>query len=182
MAFQKDKTGIRQTATNAAATLTAALVNAGIISDTTTARIELGAIRDELFADLEPILVADNAMLKAEAEANPPRARSSAPRSTGGGAPKRAVTSTPGNAYKGTAEEALAETVTFGKFKTDPPSVTYGELLNMPASQAAEFGHVDKQGNGRTGRSYLEWLQTNENNAWAAEVAQLVLGTAKVGV
>jgi hypothetical protein len=89
MTFQKDETGILQTSVNAAATLTAAEMNAGIIKSHDGAAKRLGEYTDSLFEKLNEARIRDNEMFKAEEAAAPAKPRSGgrgkSTGSTGGG-------------------------------------------------------------------------------------------------
>lgn len=164
MAFIKDKTGVRQTATNAATTLVTAFVQAGFISDQETALSNFETIRDNIFTDLAAVVDADNATF-AEAEKNAP-AKS---KGSWGSKPKSV---SGGKAFKGTAAQAADMELNFGKFK----GCTLGSVASMTADEAAEYGHGEGD---KPGLTYVKWLATNENNKYAAEAAALVLEARK---
>jgi hypothetical protein len=162
MAFVKDETGILQTATNAAAVLVAAELSAGIITDGSDVTARVAELRDGLFAPLNEARIRDNAVFKAE-EANKPA------KATGSRTTRPAGTATGGTI---TVEQARGTELTFGKFK----GVLLGDVFDMPASQAADYGHGAGD---KAGRTYVEWLSTNENNAFMAKRASVLLDAAR---
>lgn len=177
MVFQKDETGILQTAANAAATLTAASVTAGLITDLNEVKSFFDEQRTDIFGVLDLARIRDNEMFKLE-EANKP-ARPSGGRSTGSSSKPAAASgggrfkAVPGNKFKGTRDEALALELTFGKFK----GVTVATILAMPASEAVEYNHGTSD-SPKPGKTYVEWLTGNEQNQYMAEAAVLALGDA----
>lgn len=164
MAYIKDKTGVRQTATNAAVNLVTAFVGAGFIETQAKALDEFLTIRNGIFDDLAAVVDQDNAAF-AEAEKNAP------PKKSWGGKPKGG-SGGGGKVFKGNAEAAANLELNFGKFK----GVTLGNVAAMSADEAAEYGHGEGD---KPGLTYVKWLSTNENNKYAAEAAALVLEARK---
>jgi hypothetical protein len=165
MAFRKDQTGVAQTAANTAATMVAAAITSGVITDMETAKSEFDSIRLSTFEDLVTVVAADNVVF-AEAEANAPAkpARSGGNRSNGGGG---------GGYAPPSLDTALATDLSFGKFR----GVTLGELAGMDASQTAEYGY--ESGNGVKYLTYLSRLDQPEDgkkpNTFIASRAKVVL-------
>lgn len=175
MAFQKDETGILQTATNAAAVLVAAEVGVGELTGTDVLD-RLRAVRDELFLALDEARIRDNAMF-IEQEANKPAKKTSTyTRATGGG-------STGGAAFKGGVEDARKLQLNFGAFK----GITLAEVYAMSATEAGEYGYPKANPGSRAGKDYVKWLSTNtttnnsdgKGNDFVAGAAQLILDGAR---
>jgi hypothetical protein len=166
MGFRKDKTTAAQTAANDAATITAALVSAGQVADAQGAADAAVLIFDALFERLAPVVEADN-LVFAEQDAAAPAASPNrgASRPQGGGSSGGTID----------AASARSTALTFGKFK----GVTLGELEGMSASEGEKYGHTTKDGKGKTGLTYLEWLATNENNDYMAKRATAILDARK---
>lgn len=158
MTFQKDETGIRQTSVNAAATLTAAEVNAGIIKSHDAVVKRFNELSDEVFGPLNEARERDNEMFKAEEASAPAKTarsggnRSSKP-STGGG-----DIDDPGSvAFKGK-----------GKFA----GLTVAEVFALTADEAGSaYSYTDKDGNAKPGSAYIEWCAGNEKNPFMQKVA-----------
>ena len=162
MAFRKDQTGVAQTAANTAATVVAAAIGAGIITDMDAAKAEFDSIRAATFEDLKQVVEADNQVF-AEAEANAPAPQR---RSYGGG-------SKSGGYAPPSLDQALSCDLSFGKFK----GVTLGELAEMTSEQTAEYGY--ETGNGVKYLTYLSTLDKVEDgkkpNTFIASRAKVVL-------
>lgn len=158
MTYQKDQTGILQTATKAAADLTAAEMAAGIIKSHDTAIDRFDEIRKHVLVDLTAAVAADNEMFKAEEAASPaPARRGGAARKSGGGAAKSSDIGDPG------AVELKGK----GKFA----GLTVAEVQALSGEQSEAYGYVDKDGVGKPGSLYIQWLTTNDKNPFMQRVA-----------
>lgn len=169
MTFQKDETGILQTSVNAAATLTAAEMNAGIIKSHDAATKRLGEYVDSLFAKLDEARVRDNEMFKAEEAASPaPRKSSGGRKPSGGGSTGGGDIDNPGSvAFKGK-----------GKFA----GLTVSEVYALTAEEAGDgYDYKDKQGNSKPGSEYIEWCAGNEKNPFMQKVALKFLEEKRAG-
>lgn len=134
---------LMQTAVNAAATITAAFVQGGLVSDIEEAKGIFASTRDDIFKVL------------GEQPGEPVATASSAPRSSGGGTARGQ-----GGGKTFTADEARALDLIFGKFK----GVTLGELETMDATRCSEeFAYEGKNGEPRTGLQYLKYLANNDD-------------------
>lgn len=165
MAYQKDQTGITQTASNNAATLAAAEVAAGIIKshDTLVKRFE--ELKALVLTDLKAAVEVDNAMFKAEEASAPARAPRSGGRSSGSSGGPKPIDNPGSIAIKG------------GKFD----GKTVAEVFEMPASVAEDFGYVDKEGAGRPGSQYIQWMTTNQKNPFMQKVATTFIESKRAG-
>jgi len=167
MTFQKDETGIRQTSVNAAATLTAAEVNAGIIKSHDTVAKRFTELSDDIFATLDEARVRDNEMFKAEEQAAPAKKSYPAKKtgSTGGGG---GDIDDPGSvAFKGK-----------GKFA----GLTVAEVFALTAEEAGSaYSYTDKEGNAKPGSAYIEWCAGNEKNPFMQKVATKFLEQKRAG-
>lgn len=157
MTYQKDQTGILQTATKAAADLTAAEMAAGIIKSHDTAIERFDAIRAHVLVDLTAAVSADNEMFKAE-EANSP-----APARRGGAARKSA----PAKGSSDIGDPGAVELKGKGKFA----GLTVSEVNALTGEQSEAYGYVDKEGVGKPGSLYIQWLTTNDKNPFMQRVA-----------
>ena len=110
------KANLRQTASNVAATLTAAFANAGLVTDAQSALRFFQETRDEVFTDLEKQPTAVEGGYQK--------------RSFGGGGSKGGGQSDPGKVV-----------MNYGKFK----GCTIEEVYAMDESKAADYGY-DKSG------------------------------------
>ena len=171
MAFRKDRTTAAQTAANVAGNVTAALVSAGQVTTADAAAEAAVSVFTALFAQLSPVVDADNVIFAEQdsLEAAKPR---SAPRSGYRPSTPSAPQANGKTKFKGDAAAARALDLTFGKFK----GVTLGNLEVMPASEAKDYGHGEGD---KPGKTYLIWLSKNENNEYVAEAAQLILEDLK---
>lgn len=164
MTYQKDQTGIRQTAVNAAAALTVAEVSAGIVKSHDTVVKRFGELRDEVFTDLKVKLDEDNEMFKAEEAADEAAGRGKSKRRSSGG----------GSRSKGGSDDAdPGATVINGKGKF--AGLTIADVFELTAEQAGEYGYTDKDGNAKTGAQYIDWMAGNEKNPFMARKATAFL-------
>lgn len=155
MAYQKDATGIRQTANNVAASLVVAETAAGIVKSHDTIVKRFAELRDEVFTDLDLRRADDNAMfLEQEAKAPAKAPRSGGSRS-GGGKPTNAIDN-PGDVE-----------IRNGAFKT----LTVATVYAMPASEAGDYGYPKSEPGSKTGKDYIKWLTTNDKNPFMQKVA-----------
>lgn len=135
MAYGPSKTSALQTAVNAAVTLVAAEVGAGLIPDQQAAMARYDEVkdklRDELFAQVD-----------AEVSSSPPRQsfgtqqRSSKPFSV---------------------EDARGTVLNFGAFK----GLTLGDVEKLTAEEAEGYGYKDKDGKGKPGIQWIRWAAGN---------------------
>ena len=169
MTFQKDETGILQTSVNAAATLTAAEMAAGIIKSHDAAVKRLGEFRDELFASLNEARLRDNEMFKAEEAAAPPKRASNR------------GTSKPSGGNTGGGDIDSPGTVAFkgkGKFA----GLTVAEVYALTAEEAGDgYDYKDRDGNNKPGSEYIEWCAGNEKNPFMQKVANKFLEQKRAG-
>lgn len=142
MAYQTGKTGAKQTAYNVAATLTAAFAQAGIQASLDEALAIFEDIKDQVFADLEKQVEADNELFKAN---------DSGPKSSGGRAP--AARKSSGGGRKSNTSDPESFELTWGAFS----GCTLGQVAAMSKSEAEEYGYQ------KSGIAYIEWLAGNEN-------------------
>ena len=156
MTFQKDETGIRQTSVNAAATLTAAEVGAGIIKSHDAVVKRFNELSDEVFGPLNEARERDNEMFKAEEAAAP--AKKSYPKKSGSTSTGGGDIDDPGSvAFKGK-----------GKFA----GLTVAEVFALTADEAKDgYAYTDKEGNAKPGSAYIEWCAGNEKNPFMQKVA-----------
>lgn len=166
MAYQKDETGIRQTAANVAASLTVAEVTAGIIKSHDAVTKRFGEFSDSVFASLDEARVRDNEMFKTEEASTPARktsSKSSGSKSSGGG-----DIDNPGTvAFKGK-----------GKFA----GLTVEEVYALTADEAGDgYSYTDKDGNKKPGSAYIEWCAGNEKNPFMQKVATKFLELKRAG-
>lgn len=162
MTFQKDQVGIRQTAANAAASLTVAELSAGIIKSHDTAVKRFEELRGSIFEDLDAKRVEDNLMFKAEEAAAP--AKKSYPKK--------------GQDSSKTASENASDadpgvTIINGKGKF--AGLTIADVFVLSGEEAAEYTYVDKDGNGKPGSLYIDWMAGNEKNPFMARKATAFL-------
>jgi hypothetical protein len=154
MAYQKDATGIRQTANNVASTIVVAETAAGILKSHDTILERFQALRDEVFTDLDVRRTEDNAMfLEQEAKAPAKPAKSGGKRS--GGKPSSDIDN-PGDVV-----------INNGAFKT----LTVAAVYDMPASEAGDYGYPKAEPGTKTGKDYIKWLTTNDKNPFMQKVA-----------
>lgn len=165
MTYQKDQTGIRQTAVNAAAALTVAEVTAGIVKSHDTAVKRFAELRTEVFDDLKVKLDEDNEMFKAEEAADIAAGRGKGSRKSSGGGG--------GGASKDGNEDNPGATDIKGKGKFT--GLTIADVFALTAEEAGEYGYTDKQGNAKTGAQYIEWMAGNEKNPFMARRATAFL-------
>lgn len=140
MAYGPSKTSALQTAVNAAVTLVAAELTAGLVADKAEVEAEFEKYRDKFKEELF-------ASVAEEAAAAP---QSSAPRGGGGGGGPRAVVS---------VDEAKATVLNFGAFK----GVTLGEVASMTGAETQGYGFTNKAGDGRPGIEWLKWAAGNND-------------------
>jgi hypothetical protein len=159
--YQKDQTGIRQTANNVASALVVAETAAGILKSHDTLVERFAALRDEVFTDLDARRIEDNEMFKAEEAAKP----ASAPRSGGrkGGKPS------------GDIENPGSVEIRNGAFKT----LTVQQVYDMPASEAGDYGYPKSEPGSKTGKDYIKWLTTNDKNPFMQKVATAFLDSKR---
>lgn len=160
MAFRAGKTGARQTAVNAGATITAALIQAKLIGSADEALGVLETTRDQVFDDLVAYVAEDNQVFEAAEKAAPRKSTSA--RTTGG-------KNGSGGDKTIKADAARDMELTWGKFK----GVTLGELETMSVEDAEEYGY-DK-----SGLDYLKYLSRNDSNEFMAVRATAVLKARK---
>ena len=158
MTYQKDTTGVLQTATRDAAIITAAEVAAGIVKSHDTIVKRFQELRDDiLLPPLTAAVLADNEMFKAE-EANSP-----APARRGGAARKSA----PAKGSSDIGDPGAVELKGKGKFA----GLTVSEVNALTGEQSEAYGYVDKEGVGKPGSLYIQWLTTNDKNPFMQRVA-----------
>ena len=167
MTFQKDETGIRQTAANVAASLTVAEVTAGIIKSHDAVTKRFAEFSDSVFAGLDEARVRDNEMFKAEEAAAPAKktySKSSGSKPSTGGSD----IDNPGTvAFKGK-----------GKFA----GLTVAEVFALTAEEAGSaYAYTDKEGNAKAGSSYIEWCAGNEKNPFMQKVCTKFLEQKRAG-
>jgi hypothetical protein len=158
--FRKDETGVAQTAANTAATLVAAAMTAGVITDVAEARAEFDAIRAATFADLALVVKADNALF-ASVEAAAPAAKPSGKASSGGG--------------KGNYDNASV-VIEYGALKGKGKTVAETYALS-----AAEFSALTDGGYTKSGAEYIEWMTGNDKNPFMQKVANGFLEGIRAG-
>jgi len=163
--FRKDVTGVAQTAANTAATLTAAFINAGIITSQEDADSYFGSRYAATLAELSPIVAADNEVFAAAQAAGGSKGKSWGSNS-GSTRPSGGQGGSHGTV---TAEDARSVVLSFGKFK----GTTLGEVEGLNKAQTAEYGY--ETGDGKV---YLTWLSKNENNTFIADRALAILGAS----
>lgn len=130
---------LMQTAVNGAVNLVSGYLQAGIISTIDEARSVFETERESIFQTLTSV--------PTDAPVAAAPVRSAAP---AGGASRGKVF---------TAEEARAIDLRFGKFK----GVTLGEIELMDAAMCEQYGYVGKDGEPRTGLSYIKYLANNQD-------------------
>ena len=159
MTYQKDQTGILQTATKAAAELTVAEVAAGIVKSHDTIIKRFDELKAHVLLDLAAAVEADNAMFKAEEASSPASTKRSAPR---GGAAKSS------GGTKSEVSDPGAVTINGnGKFA----GLTVAEVFALSGEQSAAYDYVDKDGVGKPGSLYIKWMQGNDKNPFMQRVA-----------
>ena len=137
MGFRLLPSNFKQTAANAAATMTAALVTAGIVDTEVAAAKSFATLRDTIFNDLNLQVTEDNKTLESE-EAKAPK--------TGGGGARRKPQG--GEAPKGAGGDTV---VSFGAFKGQ----TIAQIAAMSAAEAKEYGEA-LVGDGWAGNPYAK--------------------------
>lgn len=162
MAFQKDKTGAKQTAINAAATVTAALVSAGVIKSASAAMETMAEVRDSIFEDIAVTVDADNAMFRENDTG-------STSKSGGRGGNRKSG----GNSGRGgsiSLSDARGTDLKFGAFK----GLTLGEVVKMTEDDADEYGYKG------SGKKYIRWLASEQNeNDYMRRRAQVIIDAAR---
>jgi hypothetical protein len=158
MTYQKDQTGILQSATKAAAELTSAEVAAGIVKSHDTIIKRFDELKGHILVDLQAAVDADNAMFKAEEASSPAPAKKRS-----GGKPQAAKGG-------GGGEIADPGSVTIngnGKFA----GLTVAEVFALSGEESAAYDYVDKDGVGKPGSLYIKWMQGYEKNPFMQRVA-----------
>lgn len=157
MAGNTTKANLMQTAVNAAATLTAAFVNGGLVSSIEDARAAFATERDSIFNLLE------------EQPNEAPKGATSGGGSKGGGKKPSGYTKNDDGSYTfDSVEAALAVELKYGSFAGE----TIGKVLELSASDAAKYGYGEGD---KTGRQYVEWLSGNEKGQFTMAAAKKVL-------
>lgn len=156
MAFRKDKTTAAQTAANGAATVTAALVTAGVIADTDTAMSFHDSLYDQTFAKLGSVVEGDNVVFAEAEAADPPKSSSRA----GSGAARGRAGDAKGGGKSGpkVLDDPGSMEFIFGSFK----GLTIAEVYELDEDQCAEYGYPSK-GDPKTGRDYIVWCSKNQD-------------------
>lgn len=172
MTYQKDQTGILQSATKAAAELTAAEVAAGIVKSHDTILKRFLELRDDVVLPaLKEAVDADNAMFKAEEAASPAKTTKSYSKSGGSNKAQTPNNDDPGSVVIGRPG---------GKGKFDGNTVE--QVFAMSAEVAGgEYGYVDKQGVNKPGSEYIAWMAGNEKNPFMARIATAFLESKRAG-
>lgn len=152
------KTSALQTSFNAAATVVAAELNAGIIKDQKDVADRLIALKDTIFGELSTTV---------DTEVGTQAVTS---RSNGNGSAPRG-----GNF---SVQDARDTVLNYGKFK----GCTLGDVLLMDGKEGGGYGYVGKDGNGRPGVDWLKWAANNTDAkvAFIAQRAAAVLADAGV--
>jgi hypothetical protein len=143
MAYGPSRTSALQTAYNAAATIVAAELSAGLIASSENVLVELAALKDTIFGEISAVVEEEDV--------------SAAVNSGTYGLPNGGGSSRGFNPPS-SKDEALNTKLTFGKFK----GLTIGETMQLSDQQAAGYGYVDKAGNPKTGLQWLEWVSKND--------------------
>ena len=154
MSYAPSKSGLMQTASNVAATLTSAYATAGIITDQDDLDKYFKSTQEAVYQDL-------SAVADTEAESRP---------ASSGGGNRGGGSKNSGGEYNGSIEDAKAVSLTFGAFK----GVTLGELFDFTADQCAEYGY--EKGNGR---KYFEYLGRNDKNPFIMGRAKAIIEDAR---
>lgn len=165
MAFRKDKTTAAQTAFNAGAAVAAGLAASGSITDADEALKVIRTVAAGIFGSdttLSTVVDGDNELFE-KTEAAAPAKKSYSPSGT-------STNSGP----KVTLEDARATVFNFGKFKGQ----ALGDVYDMPASKAQEFGHGEGD---KAGKTYVQWLAktTDEKTGFMRRRAQVILESAR---
>ena len=168
MTYQKDQTGILQSATKAAAEMTAAELGAGIIKSHETAVKRFEELRATILEPLEAARTADNEMFKAEEASAPAKTASSGGNRSGGKS---------GGKASGPITDAGSVVIKGGKFDT----LTVSDVYDMPASLAEDYGYCDRDGSPKPGSKYIQWLTTNDKNPFMQKVAKTFLESKRAG-
>jgi hypothetical protein len=163
MTYQKDQTGILQTATNNAAALTAAEVAAGIVKSHDTVVKRFDELREHILVDLKEAVEADNAMFKAEEAADAASGKSSG-RGRGGA-----------KASGGGTREVKDPGATVINGKGKFAGLTVAEVYALTGEEAEAYGYVDKEGVGKPGALYIDWMKGNKDNPFMQRVATAFL-------
>lgn len=152
------KTSALQTSFNAAATVVAAELNAGIIKDQKDVADRLIALKDTIFGELSTTVDSDVA---------------SAPSYSGNGSAAK-----PAARQNFSVQDARDTVLNYGKFK----GCTLGDVLLMDGKEGGGYGYVGKDGNGRPGVDWLKWAANNTDAkvAFIAQRAAAVLADAGV--
>jgi len=158
MTYQKDQTGIVQSATKAAAELTSAEVAAGIVKSHDTIVKRFDELRTHILVDLQAAVDADNAMFKAEEAASPAttKRKSGGAKAPSGGGGDKAIDNPGDVTINGK-----------GKFA----GLTVAEVFALSGEEAAAYEYVDNQGVGKPGSLYIKWMQGNDKNPFMQRVA-----------
>lgn len=171
MAYQKDKTGSLQTATNAATSLVVAAIQSGVFlpdADDLAESIfaEVDALTEQLFQPLAAQVDKDNEMFKAEDD--------SPTRSSGGGGNRKGGRGPKGGGKGGRKVETDGSMeLSWGAFK----GYTIAEIYEMSA-QDVEDNAIEYEG---SGKKYVNWLSGNKQNDYAASRAEAFINARRDG-
>lgn len=152
MAYQVLDTQLLQSAIKAAASVTSAMVAAGVDEVKDDPAGYMDTLADDLFAKLKKQADEDNAKLREEAEKNPPRKQG------GNWSPSKRK---PG----GNVESDGSLVFTWGAFK----GKTIAEVFELTEDEAADYGYKGD------GRRYIDWVSQNDKNGFAADRAKAFL-------
>jgi len=170
MTYQKDTTGVLQTATRDAAIITAAEVAAGIVKSHDTIVKRFQELRDDiLLPPLTAAVLADNEMFKAEEAADEASGKSKRGGRGRGGAAPQAVKGGGGGdiADPGAVVIGKKDGTGIGKFD----GLTVAEVYALTGEEAEAYNYVDKAGVGKPGSLYIKWMQGNDKNPFMQKVA-----------
>jgi hypothetical protein len=157
----------KQTAMNAAATITAAATTAGLLKTTAAVKKAFDETYESILEELAAQVETDNELLaeqegdqeKKKPARKPGGARSST-KSTNGS--KTSRSSSGGRGKKFTVDEAGDIELNFGQFK----GCTVAEVYDMDEEAAEEYGY-DRG----SGQEYIEWLAESSNNKFIKDAA-----------
>jgi hypothetical protein len=145
MAYVTGKTTALQTAVKAAAGIVAAEIAAGLLETAAEVDSRYAEIRDREFEVIAKQVDADNELFAANDDGGKKR--------SGGG--RKA-----GGSGTVTLQEAMDTVVNWGVFK----GLTLGEVFEMSAEEAAEYGYADKDGlPTKPGRQWIAWAAKNSD-------------------
>lgn len=167
--YRKDKTGVAQTAANAAATLVSAFVDTfGTFEEAVQA---FNTLRDDMFEDLAKVVDADNALFASVENQTDSVSSVSSVRSfkTGGG--KSASNG------KVSLDDAMSLQLNFGAFgNREGTGLTLGQVLALSADEADKYGYGDGE---RDGRDYITWLAGDRNKNRFVQARAAVIAAAE---